>query len=198
MQGVTFIDCRKNIFLNHAWMETSLPPDHVIQEMGTKRRNNRGSFLDFMMGLEGFCMREGKKEKKAATLLYLFHCALCLIPYEFVVFSLSPSLPPAPPLPAFWKVTRTIVRSSADVCLFLLACVPHWLNFSRCFFLSCINQLHWLQWSYSNLHEMRIWPIVPTLVWKQKLLSLMLICSYQINVCLLALMWTTVREMSVY
>jgi len=60
--------------------------------MGMKRRNNRGCFqtaLDFKMGLEGYCMREGRKEK-SATLLYRFHCASCLIPYEFVVFSLSP------------------------------------------------------------------------------------------------------------
>ena len=90
MQGMTFIDFRRNIFSNHDWMEASLPPDHMMWEMGMKRKNNRGSSSDFKMGLEGYCMREGGKGKKAATLLYLFHCALCLILYEFVVFSLSP------------------------------------------------------------------------------------------------------------
>lgn len=109
--GISWL--HKEHFSDYKWMETNLPPHHVMYKMGM-RRKKRGSSLDFKRALEGYCMRQGKEETDAVTLMYLLHYILCLLSYEFVVFSLSP--PSSIWITSSWKVT--IVISSPDISLF--------------------------------------------------------------------------------
>lgn len=92
-----------------------MPVDHIMCETGMKRKN-RGSSLYFKIGLEGDCMRQGRKEANG-FLMYLFHCILCLLPYEFVVFSLSH----ASSILTTSSLKVAIVRSSPDISLFFSA-----------------------------------------------------------------------------
>lgn len=112
MQGVAFLDFTRRIFqIISVWRQTC----HLIiwcAEQEWKERT--GASLWFSRCLGGY-LHEAREERHDVTLMYLFHCILLLLPYEFVVFSLSP--PSSILTTGSWKVAT--IRSSPDISPFL-------------------------------------------------------------------------------